>query len=113
MKLRYLKSILQSRSSLLPSYCINYKMLGVSPTVTPHGRRIRRDTVKLMGILFLWTEHIQSVSEDIAFVAFAHKDRQIEKNPRLCQFRVRFSRNTVSPKIGYRTICRVLKPVWE
>ena len=88
-------------------------MLDVSATVTPRRRRIKTDTVKLIGILSLWAEHIQSVSEDIAIVALAHQDRQIEKNPRLCQFRVRFSRNTVRPKIGYRTICRVLKPVWE
>ena len=54
-------------------------MLDVSPTVTPRRRCIKTDTVKLIGFLSLWAEHIQSVSEDIAIVAFAHQDRQIEK----------------------------------
>ena len=66
-------------SPVISSFSINYKMLDVSPTVMPRRRRIRTDTANLIGILLLWAEHIQSVSEDILIVAFPHQDRQIEK----------------------------------
>ena len=61
-------------------------MLTVSPTVTPRRCQMRRDTVELIGILLLRAEHIQSVSEDIAIVAFKHQDRQIEKKSQTANF---------------------------